>query len=430
MNGQPSTTAGFDAVIGNPPWEMLRGERGGNHDSAALTAFTRSSGVYAWQGNGHANLFQLFLERAVRLTRRGGRLAIVLPSGFAIDHGCADLRRALVDSNSIDTFVSVENRDGLFPIHRGLKILLMTATRGGHTAVLPCRSGVRSPEGLDELPDSGDPGAVPLPRAVIQAFTGDQLVIPEVRSSLDVAILSRCALCLPALCGPEGWNVAFGRELNATDDREHFVAATPVSRDLPIVEGKQVQPFRVDVGASRWRIPRETATRLLGGAAPFNRPGLVYRDVASSTNRLTLIAAIVPGDVVTTHTLFRVKGAVDIDIQWFLCGIFNSFVANYLVRTRVGTHVMVSIIERLPVPKPSTRSRAFGEVVALSRGLAADPADVAAAARLQARAARLYDMTQPEFQHVLDSFPLIAMADRAAAMREFMLLMNDPSAMG
>jgi hypothetical protein len=430
MNGQPSSIGGFDAVIGNPPWEMLRGERGGNHDSAALTAFTRSSGVYAWQGNGHANLYQLFLERAVTLTRRGGRLAIVLPSGFAIDHGCADLRRALVDSNSIDTFVSVENRDGLFPIHRGLKILLVTATRGGHTAVLPCRSGVRSPEALDELPDSGDPGAVPLPRPVIQAFTGDQLVIPEVRSSLDVAILSRCALCLPALSGPEGWNVAFGRELNATDDREHFVAATPVSRALPIVEGKQVQPFHVDVGASRWRIPRETATRLLGGAASFNRPGLVYRDVASSTNRLTLIAAIVPVGVVTTHTLFRVKGPVDIDIQWFLCGIFNSFVANYLVRTRVGTHVTVSIIERLPVPKPSTRSKAFGEVVALSRGLALDPADAAAAARLQARAARLYDMTAPEFQHVLNSFPLIAAADRAAAMREFALLMNDPSAMG
>ena len=29
---------------------------------------------------------------------------------------------------------------------------------------------------------------------VIEAFTGDQLAIPEVRSSLDVAILSRCAV--------------------------------------------------------------------------------------------------------------------------------------------------------------------------------------------------------------------------------------------
>jgi hypothetical protein len=39
-------------------------------------------------------------------------------------------------------------------------------------------------------------------------------------------------------------------------------------------------------------------------------------------------------------------------------------------------------------------------------------------------------MTPPEFQHVLNSFPLIAADDRAAAMREFTVLINDPSAMG
>ena len=91
------------------------------------------------------------------------------------------------------------------------------------------------------------------------------------------------------------------------------------------------------------------------------------------------------------------KGPVDIDIQWFLCGIFNSFVANYLVRTCVGTHVTVSIIERLPVPRPSTRSSAFGEVVALSPVLAADPADALAAAQLQACAARLTTRRHPSF---------------------------------
>jgi hypothetical protein len=385
--------------------------------------------VYAWQGNGHANLYQLFLERAVTLTRRGGRIGIVLPSGFAIDHGCAHLRRTVLDSTTIDTFVSVENRDGLFPIHRGLKILLMTATRGERTAVVPCRSGVRSPDTFDEVPDSGDPGAVPLPRAVIEAFTGAQLAIPEVRSSLDVAILSRCAIRLPPLCGPEGWNVAFGRELNATDDREHFVATDQTSGDLPIIEGKQVQPFVVDVSASRCRIPLETAKRLLGPSASFHRPRLAYRDVASPTNRLTLIAAIVPANTVTTHTLFRVKGPVALEIQRFLCGMFNSFIANYLVRTLVGTHVTVSIIERLPIPKPSKDSVLFREVVALSAHLGRDPADAAAAARLQARAAQLYGVTAPEFQHVLDSFPLIAAADRAAAMEQFSVLVNETSAL-
>ena len=52
-------------------------------------------------------------------------------------------------------------------------------------------------------------------------------------------------------------------------------------------------------------------------------------------------------------------GEIDDDEQAFLCGIFNSFVANYLVRLRVGTHVTTSIIGRLPVPRPPRDSAVF-----------------------------------------------------------------------
>jgi hypothetical protein len=34
------------------------------------------------------------------------------------------------------------------------------------------------------------------------------------------------------------------------------------------------------------------------------RARLAYRDVASATNRLTLIAAVIPARAATTHTLF------------------------------------------------------------------------------------------------------------------------------
>ena len=63
------------------------------------------------------------------LVRRGGRVGFVLPSGFASDHGCAALRRHILQRTRVDTFVSIENRDGLFPIHRALKFLLLTAIR-------------------------------------------------------------------------------------------------------------------------------------------------------------------------------------------------------------------------------------------------------------------------------------------------------------
>jgi hypothetical protein len=208
--------------------------------------------------------------------------------------------------------------------------------------------------------------------------------------------------------------------LNATDDREHFVKGHATSRHLPIVEGKQIQPFVVHLAAPRHHIHARVAARILGADGPFVRPRLAYRDVASPTNRLTLIAAMIPDGVVTTHTLFCLKGDVNQEIQWFLCGVFNSFVANYLVRTRVGTHVTVSIIDQLPVPRLSVESAAFRRIGALSAALTADPSDAASAAQLQACVAQVYRLTGLEFQHVLDTFPLISTAARAAAMQQFM----------
>jgi hypothetical protein len=212
------------------------------------------------------------------------------------------------------------------------------------------------------------------------------------------------------------WNVSFGRELNATDDRGHFVAAPAAASECPIVEGKQIQPFVVDVRACRFAIRRNDASRLLGES--FTRARLAYRDVASASNRLTLIAAILPPDVVSTHTLFCVKTDLDLEVQQFLCGMFNSFVANYLVRLRVSTHVTVAIVERLPVPRPSRDSTAFRMVVELSRRLARAPDEAAAMTRLQAIAARLYGCTAEEFRLILDSFPLIPISERAAALAE------------
>lgn len=430
-DGRPAANAGFDAVIGNPPWEMLRGDRGESGDAARLTEFARSSGVYLLQSGGHANLYQLFLERALALTRPGGRLGLVLPSGFGSDHGCAALRRHILDRTAVDTFVSVENRDGLFPIHRGLKFLLVTATSRSSTATLPCRFGVRAPDVLDQMADAGaDPSIVPIPRSLIERLTGDDLAIPELRAPEDAAIVSRIAFSTPALGDPSGWHVAFGRELNATDDRRHFVdaGARHHRRTFPVIEGKQIHPFVVDVSGARLHIPARTAATLLDPARTYGRARLAYRDVASATNRVTLVAAIVPAHVVTTHTLFCLKGTVANDVQRFLCGVFNSFVANYLVRVRVGTHVTVSIITRLPIPRPARDSAAFREVAALTVRLMRTPGDRSAAARLQAAVARLYGCSADEFRHVLNTFPLVAAEDRTMALDMFRRSAASPSA--
>jgi hypothetical protein len=428
-DGQGPGSSGFDAIIGNPPWEMLRGDRGDDlrRESArtaasALTTFARSSGVYSLQGGGHANLYQLFLERMLTLVRRGGRIGVILPGGLAIDHGAAPLRRVLLRHTEVDTFASFENRDGVFPIHRGLKFLLLCATSGRETTALRCRFGLRHPQTLDRLPEIGpDPAAVVMPRSLLESMSGDELAIPDARSQEDVELLSYIATTTPALGSQEGWNIRFGRELNATDDRKHFqeVRGRSPHALVRIVEGKQLMPFAVDLEASTLGIPARLAAQLLDPDATFRRTRLAYRDIASPTNRLTLIAARVPAGVVTTHTLFCLKERLDEDCQRYLCGMFNSFVANYIVRLYVGTHVTTGIVERLPVPRPSRSSRQFAELCGLAASIEDTPSDAHACARLQAVAAHLYRLSRAQFQHVLGTFPLIPLPAREAAMREF-----------
>src|SRR5262249_59089425 len=117
-------------------------------------------------------------------------------------------------------------------------------------------------------------------------------------------------------------------------------------------------------------LPERAAAARRDPRGTYGRARLAYRAGAAATNRLTLIAAVLPAGVVTTHTLFCLRQALDDDRMQFLCGLFNSFVTNYLVRLRVGTHVTAAIVERLRVPRPAVDSEAFRDVVALSRALA------------------------------------------------------------
>jgi len=401
--GAPRTDAGFDAVLGNPPWAA----------AGRLTRFSRDSGCYRLQGDGHANLYQLFAERMLALASPGGRVGMLMPSGLLADAGCGGLRRHLFDGCDVDAIVSFDNSEGVFPIHRGVRFALLTGTTGCAGRDLCLRSGLRDPGVLDDMPDRGvPPGCVRVGRPLLLAFGGEGRPVPDLRTEMDRAVLARMLDAGPALESAGGWHVHFGRELNATDDRAHFGRT-----GLPVLEGKQIDPFRARVADATSFIDRRVAERLLRRRTPIDRPRLAYREVAAATNRLTLIAAIVPAGVVTTHTIFCLRERLEDDRQWFLCGVFNSYAANYCVRLRGGTHVPAAVIQRLPVPF-DVPPRALKSIAALARTLAHEPA-AGDAARLQARVARLYAFTRDEFAHVLSTFPLVDASARTNALEAF-----------
>jgi hypothetical protein len=406
----------FDAVLGNPPWDMIRadgdapGDRIEARERAAwLLRFSRDSGIYRAQGEGHANRFQLFVERALQLARRGGRVGLVLPWGLLGDAGCAPLRRVLFAETCLDPVVGFDNAARIFPIHRSVRFLAVATTSGGTTSRLSARFGERDATTLDHLPgdDEGD-SAFPIvfSRSLVDRLSGESLAIPDVRSPDALALLDKLSRAGPPLASPAGWNARFGRELNATDDRPHFHRSTT---GLRVLEGKHVEPFQADVAPSRLRIDDAVAERLLRGGRPFARARLAYRDVSSPTNRLTLIAAVVPPGCVTVHSLFCLRTPLPLAQQHVLCAIFNSLVANYFVRFWVGSHVTTGLIARLAVPVLAPASPAFRRLATLARLLSRAPAPLShlAYAWLQAEVARLYGVTAEELELILASFPLI-----------------------
>ena len=234
----------------------------------------------------------------------------------------------------------------------------MTASTGGSTSELQTRAGVRAAAVLDDVPDEGAvPGSVRVPLTLVRRFSGAGLAVPE----------------LPHVARPRDPG-ADPRRGAAARQRRGLAGAvrTRAERD------RRPRAFRIGRaagarGQAAGCVPRargsergSSSTRPSRGgcsavAPGFDRPRLGYREVAASTNRMTLIAAIVPAGAVTTHTIFCLREPRDQALHWFLCGVFNSFVANYLIRLRGGTHVPAAVIHQLPVPvlaRDSQRLRA------------------------------------------------------------------------
>lgn len=282
------------------------------------------------------------------------------------------------------------------------------------------RCGIRTGGDIETLPDiddAGDRSAFPvrLSRDTLELVSGSALRIPDIRSPRDLAWILQVARAHPRLGAADGWGLSFGRELNASDDREHFGRA-----GLPVLEGKCVMPFQVHTDDVTQFVLRSVAERVLPGRG-FDRPRLAYRDVSGVTNQRTLIAAVLPSGVVTTHTLFCLRSALALAQQHFLCGLFNSFVLNALVRMLMGSHVTTSLVESLPVPRWNGSALQLDIARAAEQLATAQGNPVGDDSALQAAVARLYHLDSQVFGRILESFPLVSERERARALMQLKL---------
>ena len=175
---------------------------------------------------------------------------------------------------------------------------------------------------------------------------------------------------------------------------------------------------------------------------------LCFRDVASNTNERTMLSAILPpcffGHTISAVRVLDASGAETLPkpVQAFLCAMWNSFAVDYMIRSRVSSHLSFYYVYQLPIPRLAVDDPIFVavanrsarlicsspdfEAVAHEFGLtnqdegATDPAERARLrAELDGIIANLYGLTEEEFAYILTTLPVVPQPIKDAALAAF-----------
>ncbi len=411
-DGNAANRAGFDADLGNPPWDRIEvpeEEFWANYDlevlsvddkkarqpiikaiaeripeSAALWAkfieqteeqFRLHDALYRWQTvklngkstTGRPDLYRLFAERAAQVLRRGGHVGCVYPSAIHANEGATGVRQLYLEQMLLLCCYSFENRRKLFEIDSRFKFAAIVAQNDGRTNTFDCGFYLHDDSWL--FASERRPPALRYTLDFVRRTGGELLTFAECRSQVDADLLgvlhSSGVISLGALLERDGLDFAYGVELHRNPDFNLPLRparfASEISRDLgkvapelvPVVEGKAFNQF-TDTGDYPVDVCAPLAVVL--GKAKWNPAmasyRLAYREVAASTNERTLICAVLPPGIITNHkaAIETQPGTRTNSYALALASVLNSFFADWQVRQKAGSTVSSFIFRATKIP--------------------------------------------------------------------------------
>ena len=492
---------GFDAIITNPPWDILKPNakeffedhselvskkkmdiKAFEKEQAALlkdpevrrawleylsgfphqSAYFRTDPGYANQisvvngkkAGSDINLYKLFTERCFNLLRDGGQCGIVIPSGIYTDLGAKQLREMLFGKTQVTGLFGFENRRMIFEgVDSRFKFVVLSFTKGGSTESFPATFMRHETSDLELFPAQL---GLEISIELISRLSPDSLSVMEFKNDTDVQIAEKM-LKFPLLGEQleDTWNLKLTSEFHMTND-SHLFQTLPGPGRLPLYEGKMINQFTNTFGEARYWIDKYEGRKAtlgsrrkdLGQLLDYQMYRLGFRDIASNTNERTLISTLIPpsfhNNKLPTIQPFNENGqpSMKLDEQLFLCGVWNSFVLDSMLRLKVTTTVNFFYIYSLPVPRLKATDPSFVPVVeraaklicttpefddlAAEVGLGShengvtDPEERAALrAELDGMVAHLYGLTEEEFAYILTTFPLVDESVKTAALAAY-----------
>ena len=276
---------GFDAALGNPPWDAVRpksAEFFGSLDFDALAGHTkrereavekrlledpriaRSFAAYvdAIEGTKRAydvlyrcqkvmiegdlagrylDQYRVFLERKAQLLRRGGQVGVIVPAAFRANAGAVGVRRLYMLENHLRFCYTLRNTKLLFEISAGMQFCLIVA-RFGNGAASDVEVAFDVEDDAWLFSEPRDPPTLGYPIRLIQATGGPHLTIVNLPSQADVELmLSLAAGSAPFSAQPIFSCLRFQTNpaaLNATKDAWRLESTEEACREDPRHPGR------------------------------------------------------------------------------------------------------------------------------------------------------------------------------------------------
>jgi hypothetical protein len=103
-------TAGFDCVVGNPPYDVLA-EKELETDLNEILGYFANEAVFQAAAGGKQNLYKLFICRGVHVLRQGGRLGHIVPMPLLGDEQAVGVRKMLLTKSCLAAVEAFPQKD-------------------------------------------------------------------------------------------------------------------------------------------------------------------------------------------------------------------------------------------------------------------------------------------------------------------------------
>jgi hypothetical protein len=305
-NGKLKENPGFDIIIGNPPWEVLKPnidefcsifyENKENTKFSKLkkiekdkffksiiqndqtnqqweqykkeissqTEYFNQSGFYNFQKSNSGkpsfselNTYRLFLEKSFNLLKNEGYCGLVIPSNFYSEYNTQKLRELIFEKTKIYSLYDFDNKNAIFKgIHRQLRFMTLVFSKAGQTQKFNTSFLIRELDFIKDIQHN----CIEYDYEFVKTTSPQTHSIVACSSKTDLEIMEKL-FQHPLLITDSDWNLNFAQgDFNSSSHVSFF---NTKNKGVILYEGKTMNQFTNKYSVPRYHIELKPAIEKL-----------------------------------------------------------------------------------------------------------------------------------------------------------------------